>query len=102
VTLFGYDALGRQTSQTRLGITMQNTLDATRRIAKRNRIGADSTQIRQSSLDYNSANFLITETNALNGVTYYSQTNNGPGNWSGRRRTSVRIDAKVEMKRQCD
>jgi RHS repeat-associated protein len=67
------DAAKRLTAQTRRGITTTNALDAAGHTLKTIRIGTDNSQIVQSQSGYNLAGDLIKQTNALNGVTSYSE-----------------------------
>ena len=74
LTQYKYDAAKRQTAQTTLGITFTNVLDAAGRVLQRLRIGSNGPPVTLSQFQYSPAGQLLKETNALNGVTTYSET----------------------------
>jgi RHS repeat-associated protein len=76
-TFFGYDLAKRPTSSWRLGITNRSVLDAVGRTLQRIRIGTNGNQIIQAQYKYDSAGELLFETNALNGVTSYTESTDG-------------------------
>lgn len=79
-TFYGYDNAKRPVSSWRLGITNLNVLDPAGRVVQRVRIGTDSSAIVQTQYKFNSANELLAETNALNGVTSHTESfNSGTG-----------------------
>jgi RHS repeat-associated protein len=79
-TSYIYDAAHRQVAQTRLGITTTNILDSAGHTLKTIRIGTDASQIVQSQAQFDLAGQLIKQTNALNGITSYSEITNSSGN----------------------
>ncbi len=77
LTINGYDALKRKTSDVRLlsgshGITNTYTYDAAGNLLSTLRTGTDGTTTSRTSTAYDSAGRVIFETNALNQVTSYS------------------------------
>jgi RHS repeat-associated protein len=74
-TRYLYDGLKRQVCSIRLNITTTNVLDAAGRTVKAFRIGDDNMALTMGQWQYNTANELIYQTNALLGVTSYSRTN---------------------------
>ena len=74
LTQYKYDDAKRQTAQTTLGITFTNVLDAAGRVLQRLRIGSNGPPVTVSQFQYSPAGQLLKETNALNGVTTYSET----------------------------
>ncbi len=79
VTQFYYDTLGRQTANLRAGVTSTNVLDAAGAVLVAKRIGWDLWEIVQRRASYDLAGRLLTETNALGGVTSYSESPDGQG-----------------------
>jgi len=73
-TSYGYDAMKRQTSTTRLNVTTATVLDAAGRVLKTTRTGSDSTQMVLSQAGYDLHGRVTAETNALGGITSYSET----------------------------
>ncbi len=68
-----YDALQRQTAFSRLGIKTTNVLDAAGNVLATIRIGTNGTnQIVLRQAAYDLAGQTVTETNAINGVTTYT------------------------------
>ncbi len=78
-TYYTYDAARRQVASTRLDITTTNILDAAGNVLKSLRIGSDSSVVTLSQSKYDLAGRLVAETNALQGVTTYSETTNSLG-----------------------
>ena len=78
-TQYIYDAARRKIGSTRLSITTTNLLDAAGNVLKTVRVGTDGTtnQMRSASYDLNGS--VLTETNALGGVTSYTQVTNSAG-----------------------
>ena len=66
-----YDDLGRLVSTTTLGITTWQILDAADRLLQTIRQGTNGAMITLRSLGYDKADRLLSETNALGGVTLY-------------------------------
>ncbi len=79
VTSYSYDALKRQTASTRNGITTTNALDAAGRLLATIRIGTDSSTITNSGTAFDLAGRITRATNALGGVTIYTNTFDGSG-----------------------
>jgi RHS repeat-associated protein len=77
VTLSSYDAMGRKNAETRLNITTTNILDAAGNILVTRRIGSDNSTITLRSAAYDTAGRTKFETNALGGVTQYSENTSG-------------------------
>ncbi len=75
VTDYLYDAANRQFGYTRNGITYTNLLDAAGRTLQSVRVGTNGSPIVLSQSQYDLASELISQTNALNGVTSYTRTN---------------------------
>jgi RHS repeat-associated protein len=73
-TSYGYDAMKRPVSVTRLGITTWTQYDAMGHVLKTWRTGTDNSTVVLSQLGYDTAGRLVAETNALGGVTQYSET----------------------------
>ena len=73
-TFFGYDALKRQISSTRLNITSTSVLDPVGRTLQTIRTGSDNSQILMHQAQYDLAGRTTSETNALGGVTSYSES----------------------------
>src|SRR5437879_12716225 len=69
----------QQVASNCLGITSTNILDAAGRVLHTTRIGTDASQIRLSSATYGTDGSLATETNALDGVTFYARGTNASG-----------------------
>jgi RHS repeat-associated protein len=78
-TYYTYDAARRQVASTHLDITTTNILDAAGNVLKSLRIGSDSSVVTLSQSKYDLAGRLVAETNALQGVTTYSETTNSLG-----------------------
>ncbi|MGH7972226.1 MAG: hypothetical protein ACREIC_26230, partial [Limisphaerales bacterium] len=76
---FGYDAMKRQITSTRLGITTSTVLDPVGRTVATVRTGTDNSQITQSQSSYDLANRLVCQTNGLGGVTTYANSYAGTG-----------------------
>jgi hypothetical protein len=72
-TSYDYDALGRQTSTLRHGITHTNILDAAGRVLVRQRIGTDLSVHTLEQFAYDTAGRVTHHTNALGGVTTYTE-----------------------------
>lgn len=68
VTSFGHDALKRQDLISRWGVTDQKVFDSANRVIEERRIGTDSTNIRLQSQGYDTSGFVVSLTNALNGI----------------------------------
>jgi len=79
VTSYWYDDLKRRTASTRLGITTTNLLDAAGNVLKTTRIGSNNWQIVVQRAGYNLAGERTFVTNALNGVTSFTEAINGSG-----------------------
>jgi YD repeat-containing protein len=77
-TSYEYDALGRQAATLRHGVTQTNILDAAGRVLVRQRIGINATVTVQDRYAYDVLGRVTAHTNALGGVTLYSEglTNN--------------------------
>jgi YD repeat-containing protein len=77
-TSYEYDALGRRVATLRHGITHSNILDAAGRVLVRQRIGTDASVMTQDRYAYDVLGRVTAHTNALQGVTFYSEglTNN--------------------------
>ncbi len=75
-TQYEYDGLRRviATRQVELGITVSNTLDALGRTMVKTRYGSDGTPMVLAQYAYDVLGRLTSETNALGGVTTYSET----------------------------
>ena len=78
-TTYDHDTLKRQVAETRFfggtGIKTTNTLDAAGRVLATQRIGTNGTSIiTLSQSQYDVLGRIITQTNALNGITSYSET----------------------------
>src|SRR5207302_7144272 len=78
-TYYTYDSMKRQTASTRLGIMTANVLDAAGRVLQTIRTGTYNSQILMSQSQYDRAGRLISETNALGGVTSYTESTNSSG-----------------------
>ena len=80
-TSYVYDAAKRLLGTIRLSITTTNLLDAAGRVLETIRVGTDGTSSMQLwAGSYDNAGFLVSETNALNGVTTHSWgTNSSTG-----------------------
>jgi RHS repeat-associated protein len=74
VETYGYDELGRRISTTRLGITDLQTLDAAGRVLSEIRIGSDGSTVTKVGRAFDTSGMLVRETNALGGVTVWSET----------------------------
>jgi len=68
-----YDKINRLVSSSRLGIISSNQFDLADRLTSLRRKGTDGTLITQSSKTYDMAGRVLTENNALNGPTTYSE-----------------------------
>lgn len=79
ITYYSYDALKRLQSTTDQGIALINVYDAADRLLKNIRQGTDSSQMDLFKRGYNVEGRLTAETNALGGVTLFSQGYNGSG-----------------------
>jgi YD repeat-containing protein len=79
VTSYAYDALKRQTASTRNGVTITNVLDAAGRVLATIRIGSDASRITNSMAAYDLAGRITRSTNALGGVTVYTNLFDGSG-----------------------
>ena len=80
-TTYIYDSQKRLLGSIRLGITTQNTLDANGNVLQTVRTGTDSSQITMSQAAYDTAGQVVTETNALNGVTSHAWGFDGNGRY---------------------
>lgn len=78
-TYYWTDALKRQTATTRNGVTMTNFLDAAGRVLATVRIGSDASRITNSLTAYDVAGRMTRATNALGGVTVYTNLFDGSG-----------------------
>jgi RHS repeat-associated protein len=87
VTQYLYDAMKRQVGSTRSNITKTNVLDAAGRTLRTTRIGSDNSQIVMSQSAYDVGGQLISQTNALGGVTSYIHTTNSS--------TGARVDITI-------
>jgi RHS repeat-associated protein len=79
VTYYQYDAAKRQVATTRLGVTTTNALDSVGNVLRSVRIGSDSSSVILSQSKYDLSGELVAETNALWGVTTYTETTNSIG-----------------------
>jgi RHS repeat-associated protein len=79
VTQYFYDSLKRQIATLRNGITMSNVLDANGAVLAVIRVGSNGSPIFQQRQAYDRAGRLIAETNALNGMTTYTNFLDGAG-----------------------
>ncbi len=73
-TQYYYDDAKRQVATVRNGITTSNLFDSVGRILKTVRIGTDNSQIVLGQWQYDLSGTLIRQTNALGGVTSYSES----------------------------
>ena len=96
-TSFGYDAMKRQTSTTRLNVTTATLLDAAGRGLKTTRTGSDASQMVLSQAGYDTHGRLTAETNALGGITIYTQTNDPAS--GGLTRTTTYPDGGTRIER---
>ncbi len=78
-TQYWYDDLKRLVATTRLNVTTTNILDAAGNVLATKRIGSDNSQITLRQAAYDVAGRLVLETNALNGVTSYTNIFDGSG-----------------------
>jgi len=78
-TYYLQDALKRQVGTQRDSITQTNQLDAAGNILRTVRVGGDSSVMTLRSMGYDTAGRLVCETNALDGVTTYSEAFDGSG-----------------------
>jgi RHS repeat-associated protein len=78
-TQYLYDALKRQIASVQNGIMTSNVLDANGSVLAVIRVGTDDSAIPQSQAAFDLAGRMIRGTNALNGVTGYSNYFNGSG-----------------------
>jgi RHS repeat-associated protein len=69
-----YDAAKRQIASLRLGILTSNVLDAAGNVLQSIRFGSDGSPVLLSQTAYDYAGRIVSETNALNGVTSHSET----------------------------
>lgn len=76
ITQFLYDQMKRQVGSRRLNITTTNILDAVGRTLQTIRIGSDNSKITNSQSSFSLAGEVLTQTNALSGVTSYIHTTN--------------------------
>ncbi len=76
-TQYYYDDAKRQVATFRNGITTSNLLDSVGRILKTVRIGTDNSQIVLGQWQYDLSGTLIRQTNALGGVTSYTEGTGG-------------------------
>lgn len=80
-TVYLHDAAKRQYGYQKFinssnAITYQNSLDAAGRVFKTSRVGTTGSTITQSQISYDTAGDMVRQTNALDGVTSYSQSTN--------------------------
>jgi RHS repeat-associated protein len=73
VVTYGYDDLKRKTSETVNGISTLYTFDADGKMTVVRRQGTDGSIIVLKGMTYDLAGRLVAETNALGGVTFYSE-----------------------------
>src|SRR6267154_4119460 len=73
-TTYLRDAAKRQIGQSRLGILATNLLSPAGQVLKSLRVGTDNSVIVLNQAQYDVAGGLVNETNALSGVTSYSET----------------------------
>lgn len=78
-TVMIYDAMGRKVAEERLSIMTTNVLDAAGHVLETRRIGTDGGVITNRQALYDTAGEMTRETNALLGVTQFSETKNGQG-----------------------
>jgi RHS repeat-associated protein len=78
-TIYLYDDLKRQVGTMVGGIARTNLLDAAGNALASCRVGTDNSVMRLYSASYDAAGRLLTETNALSGVTTYSESRDGSG-----------------------
>jgi RHS repeat-associated protein len=72
-TYYEYDTLLRRVATERLGIQWTNVLDAAGRVLVRQRIGTDASMVLQDRYTYDVLGRVTAHTNALDGVTLYSE-----------------------------
>jgi hypothetical protein len=70
---YGYDAMKRPITSTRLGITTTSVLGPLGRVVATIRTGSDNSQVTLGQSQYDLAGRLVAETNALLGVTRYGE-----------------------------
>lgn len=79
VTSYMYDPLHRKIGVTRWGISTLNVLDSADRVILQWRIGTDTSSILQHGFTYDTAGFLMIQTNALAGTNTYIRSTGANG-----------------------
>ncbi len=79
LTQYSYDGLKRQIASLRNGITTSNLLDANGALLATVRVGTNGSQIIQQQMAYDVAGRVLSETNALQGVTTHTNYFDGSG-----------------------
>jgi YD repeat-containing protein len=93
-TYYQYDAAKRLVATTRLGVTTSYTLDSLGHVVETARTGTDLSIVTLSKSQYDLSGQLIAETNALGGVTTYSE---GLNSFGGLVRTTTYPDTGTRI-----